>query len=181
MNPSRIATTVVQPAAHRRQIARPAWGSLIGGLVLGVALALLGVVLLGMPLALTRSTPLPLEAFYGEQAVRLAVGRVAGSGANPLAGNQEAIAAGAATYKQACAGCHAPNGSGRGGVAGGEYFYPPASNLTLPGTQEKGDAELHWIIKHGLGFTGMPRYGERMDDAKIWSIVAYLRTMPPQP
>ncbi|MFN8513553.1 MAG: cytochrome c [Chloroflexia bacterium] len=62
-----------------------------------------------------------------------------------------------------------------------EYFYPPASNLTAPGTRDKSDAELRWIIKEGLAFTGMPGYGARMDDQRIWSIVAYLRTLPPQP
>jgi mono/diheme cytochrome c family protein len=134
-----------------------------------------------MPLALTRSTPLPLEEFYGETAVGLAVGRAAGSATNPVAGNAEAIAAGKTAYDRACAGCHAPNGSGRGGVGGGEYFYPPATNLTAPGTQGKSDAELHWIVKHGLGFTGMPSYGARMDDGRIWNLVAYMRTLEPQP
>ena len=159
----------------------PAWGSLLGGACLGALATLLLVVLVGMPLALTRTTPAPLEEFYGETAVSLAVGRLAGDAANPLAGNAEAIAAGKAAYDRACAGCHAPNGSGKGGQGGGEYFYPPASNLTAPGTRDKTDAQLHYIVKHGLGFTGMPSYGARMDDQRIWGIVAYLRTLPPQP
>lgn len=171
---------VIPPSPARRRV-RPAWGSLAGGLLLGSLLTALLVLFVGMPLALTRSTPLPLEEHYAGYALDMAVGRRAGDAANPLAGNAEAIAAGGAAYQKACAGCHAPNGSGRGGAAGGEYFYPPASNLTAPGTRDKSDAELRWIIKEGLAFTGMPGYGARMDDQRIWSIVAYLRTLPPQP
>ncbi|CAA9585550.1 MAG: hypothetical protein AVDCRST_MAG18-3774 [uncultured Thermomicrobiales bacterium] len=103
----------------------PAWGSLVGGLLLGALLTLALILFVGMPLALTRSSPAPMEEFYGETAVNLALARVAGDAPNPVAGNQEAIAAGKAAYDRACAGCHAPNGSGRGGQGGGEYFYPP--------------------------------------------------------
>lgn len=180
MSQGTTAIEMSAPAPRARRM-RPAWGSLAGGLLLGALLTAALTLFVGMPLALTRSTPLPLEEHYADYAVSMAVARVAGDATNPLAGNTQAIAAGKTAYEQACANCHGMDGSGKGGRGGGEYFYPPATNLTMPGSQEKSDAELHWIIKEGLAFTGMPSYSTRMDDNRIWSIVAYMRTLEPKP
>ncbi|MFN8513554.1 MAG: hypothetical protein U0841_13390 [Chloroflexia bacterium] len=114
---------VIPPSPARRRVARG--GSLAGGLLLGSLLTALLVLFVGMPLALTRSTPLPLEEHYAGYALDMAVGRRAGDAANPLAGNAEAIEAGGAAYQKACAGCTRP--TARGGAA------PPAGVLLPTG------------------------------------------------
>ncbi|MFN8536557.1 MAG: hypothetical protein U0232_03645 [Thermomicrobiales bacterium] len=54
--------------------------------MLGSLLTALLVLFVGMPLALTCPTPLPLEEHYAGYALDMAVGLRAGDAANPLAG-----------------------------------------------------------------------------------------------
>jgi mono/diheme cytochrome c family protein len=106
----------------------------------------------------------------------MASSQAAGTTKNPLAGSSQGIQRGRIAYTGSCAVCHGATGDGRG--AFGVELYPPASNLQQPTTQGKTDAELFWIVKNGLSFLGMPGYGDRYEDTDIWSIVAYLRTLP---
>jgi mono/diheme cytochrome c family protein len=43
--------------------------------------------------------------------------------------------------------------------------------------KEKSDAVLFWITKNGLSFTGMPAFAKQYDDADIWAIVGYVRSL----
>lgn len=43
---------------------------------------------------------------------------------------------------------------------------------------EYSDAELYWIIKHGIKMTGMPAFGLTHSDEDLWAIVAFLRELP---
>ncbi len=40
------------------------------------------------------------------------------------------------------------------------------------------EAELFWVTKNGIRFTGMPAWGPSMTDAQIWDITAFLTTLP---
>ena len=38
---------------------------------------------------------------------------------------------------------------------------------------------LFWVVKNGINMTGMPSFGAiGMDDAEIWSVVAFLKKLP---
>jgi cytochrome c553 len=39
-------------------------------------------------------------------------------------------------------------------------------------------AELFYIVKHGVKFTGMPAWPARQRDDEVWAMVAFLRTLP---
>ena len=39
-------------------------------------------------------------------------------------------------------------------------------------------AELCWVIKNGIRMTGMPAWGPTHDDAELWDIVAFVKTLP---
>lgn len=153
---------------------RPRRGVLLG-LVIGALVVLLGVALVGMPLAVGHRADLPLERLYGDLAVEIAVQTQAGSQQNPVAQDRRALEAGRLAYTGSCAVCHGVSGDGKG--AFGEGLYPPATNLQGRDTQEKSDAKLFWIIKNGLSFLGMPAFGGNYTDEQIWELVTYTRSL----
>ena len=120
-------------------------------------------------------TDLPLERLYGNVAVSLAARLHAGKASNPVAQNQRALSEGAAAYLTGCAQCHGPTGTGNGVY--GQATYPNATDLTRGDAKEKSDAELFWITKHGLSFTGMPAFDGQYSDQEIWQLVAYMRAL----
>jgi mono/diheme cytochrome c family protein len=151
------------------------WGTLLVGLLLGVAGAGLIAAVVLAPLAIAHRQDLPLERSYGNVAVSLAARLNGGGATNPLAGNPRAVRAGLDAYTGSCAVCHGADGKGKG--AFGQATYPPATDLTTHDAKEKSDAELFWIIKNGLSFTGMPGFGDQYTDNDIWSMVSYVRAL----
>ena len=141
------------------------------GLVVGVAIT----VLVALPFALTHRSDFPLERRYGAAAVSLVARLFAGGAANPVASDRRALEAGRAAYTGSCAVCHGAKGDGRGVF--GPATYPDATDLTSAATKDKTDAELFWIVKNGLSFTGMPGFAQIYRDEDIWSIVTYLRAL----
>lgn len=84
-------------------------------------------------------------------------------------------ARGLAHFRAHCVQCH-----GAPGVAP----EPFALGLTpLPGSlshtaREWAPSELFWVIRNGIKMTGMPAWQFRMSDDELWSIVAFLKTLP---
>ncbi|HET8569494.1 MAG TPA: c-type cytochrome [Candidatus Limnocylindria bacterium] len=142
---------------------------------IGAAAALLLVVLVGLPLALTHRSELPLERRYASFAVSAVVALAAGDAKNPAGDDARAMAAGRAAYTGSCAICHGAEGDGRGRF--GSSTYPPAADLRAGTVRARTDAQLFWIVKHGLSFTAMPAFADVYDDGEIWSIVTYLRAL----
>lgn len=78
-------------------------------------------------------------------------------------------------YRLMCEVCHGGVGVERSEIARGLSPRPPrlaraASDWT--------DAELFWIVKHGIKATGMPAFGPTHDDASLLQIVAIVRMLP---
>jgi len=87
------------------------------------------------------------------------------------------IAKGASEYGAMCEGCHLGPGIGDNEFRRGLYPQPP--DLSKPdGSDEDESAEWFWVIKHGIKGSAMPAWGLTHDDATIWSIVAFIRTLP---
>jgi mono/diheme cytochrome c family protein len=145
------------------------------GIVVG-AIGILGIgLVIGGPLILAHRQDLPLERHYGNFAISVAARLGAGNQTNPLAGNNRAVEMGRNAYTGSCAQCHGARGDGKGVF--GQATYPNATDLTSNDAKEKSDAELFWITKNGLSFTGMPAFGDQYDDQGIWALVAYIRTL----
>src|SRR5438067_7955563 len=68
-----------------------------------------------------------------------------------------------------CSVCHGAPGVPRGDIAHGLYPQPP--NL-IAATSIYSDAELFWILKHGIKMTGMPSWADH-SDAELWATVAF--------
>ena len=143
--------------------------------IVGAAAALVLVLVVAVPFALTHRQDLPFEHMYGDAAVS-AVSRVLGGDAtNPFANDRRALDAGRIAYTGSCAVCHGAKGDGRGMF--GPTTYPHATDFTTDAAKGKTDAQLFWIVKNGLGFTAMPAFGAQYKDADIWAMVAYIRAL----
>lgn len=105
---------------------------------------------------------------------------------NPVAPTPESIAAGKKAYDAICAACH--GNMAQGAVKAGATIsiieeqrgkQPP--DLT-DGQWDHGssDGEIYAIIKKGVPPTMMAGFDGRIPDDEIWSIVNYLRTLPPK-
>lgn len=137
--------------------------------------ALVLVLVVALPFALTHRTDLPLEHVYGDAAVSVVSRILGGDAPNPVANDQRALTTGRAAYTGSCAVCHGAKGDGRG--AFGLTTYPHATDLMSENAKSKTDAQLFWIVKNGLGFTAMPAFSGQYQDADIWAMVAYIRAL----
>jgi mono/diheme cytochrome c family protein len=160
---------------HGRYVRRRSWRALALGLLLGALGEALVLLLVGAPLAVAHRSNAPLERWYSDVAVRIAARFGAGDRTNPAANDPKALTVGRSAYTGSCSACHGAAGDGRG--AFGPATYPPATDLTSPRTRAKTDAELFWIIKNGLSFTGMPAFGGQYRDQDVWALVTYLRAL----
>ena len=78
-------------------------------------------------------------------------------------------------YRQNCVMCHTPIGRTPRPMAVG--FNPQAPSFG-PDTDDMGPAELFWVTKNGIRFTGMPAWGPSLTDDEIWDLMAFLTTLP---
>ncbi len=58
-----------------------------------------------------------------------------------------------------------------------ENLNPAPPNLT-DANRRRDPAKDFWTIKHGIKATGMPAWGQSMDDRYIWELVALLEQLP---
>lgn len=100
---------------------------------------------------------------------------------SPLAADATALKQGEWGYQTYCAPCHSTDGAGNGPVTNntsGKRFQIPGSKLAGAdgALRTRSDGYLYTTIRNGGAL--MPGYGWALNDTEIWSIVAYLRTMP---
>ena len=93
----------------------------------------------------------------------------------PELGDHALILVGAENYDAMCATCHAPPGQSPSALAEGLNPVPP--NLQESG-EHMSAKELFWVTKHGIRMTGMPAWGLTHSDEELWSVVAFMKTLP---
>lgn len=97
---------------------------------------------------------------------------------NPLTPITEHIAAGRVAFSHYCIACHGLDGQNTG-VPFADSMSPPPPLLTSPDVQQYTDGQLKWVIDNGISPSGMPASKGMLSDEEIWSIVLYLRHLPP--
>ena len=80
-----------------------------------------------------------------------------------------------------CAGCHLSPGVDKTDFS--ENLYPKPPNFTKAEIvkryqTEDGAKQSFWAIKHGIMASGMPAWGASHDDARMWAMVAFIRSLP---
>jgi mono/diheme cytochrome c family protein len=135
------------------------------------ALVLVSVAKLGVLSVQADVAPGPLETTLLGSALHASVARRAPTGSNPMSASEENLRAGARLYRQMCSRCHGL--SKESDNTYGRSFYPPAPHLVLNRTSYT-DAEMFWIIKHGIRNTAMLAWGSLLSDDEIWQVVTLL-------
>jgi len=100
------------------------------------------------------------------------------SGKNPLPFTAENLAAGKEAFNHYCIACHGLDGQSTG-VPFAEHMSPPLPSLASAEVQQYTDGQLKWVIDNGISPSGMPASKGTLDDDEIWSIVIFLRHLPP--
>jgi cytochrome c6 len=80
---------------------------------------------------------------------------------------------GAALYKAKCAMCHGPDG--KGDTVMGKTL--KVHDLASADVQKQTDAQLAAVIHDGAANGKMPAYKDKLSDAQIKDLVAFIRTL----
>ena len=97
---------------------------------------------------------------------------------NPLRASSEVLADGKEAFSHYCVACHGADGRNTG-VPFADKLSPSAPSLDSPEVQSYTDGQLKWVIDNGIWPSGMPGSHGELSDEEIWSIVLYLRHLPP--
>jgi mono/diheme cytochrome c family protein len=119
------------------------------------------------------------ESALMHSAVHASVRRRAPEIPNPVSATDENLIAGGKFYLEGCSGCH--------GVPGkpdesSDSLYPRIPQLPTEGT-EYSEAQIFWIAKHGIRYSGMFANGKFNSDEKMWTMAAYIKrikNLPPR-
>ena len=82
---------------------------------------------------------------------------------------------GAGDFAEMCATCHGAPGKEPGEIGLGLNPRPP--RLEKGASLAWSASEMFWIVKNDIRMTGMPAFGPTHDDNRIWSIVAFARSL----
>ena len=97
---------------------------------------------------------------------------------NPLPDNPQSRADGKEAFSHYCVVCHGLDGQNTGVPFAG-HMSPPVPSLASPEVQQYTDGQLKWILDNGLSPSGMPGSKGILSDDELWSIVTYVRHLPP--
>jgi len=97
---------------------------------------------------------------------------------NPLVGTALNIENGKEAFSHYCAACHGLDGQNTG-IPFGDRMSPPIPMLNASQVQSYADGQLKWVIDNGISPSGMPGSKGILTDKEIWSIVVFIRHLPP--
>ncbi len=97
---------------------------------------------------------------------------------NPQAATAENINAGREAFSHYCSACHGLDGQ-KSGVPFADRMSPPVPSLASDNVQRYKDGQLKKIIDEGIAPSGMPGSRGILNEDEIWSIVVYIRHLPP--
>jgi mono/diheme cytochrome c family protein len=106
--------------------------------------------------------------------VRSIKAHAAGITVPPVFDDPAEVLVGVEHFAAHCAVCHGAPGVPKGDI--GRGLYPPPPDLAAI-AKLYSDAELFWIVKHGIKMTGMPAWSDH-SDAELWATVAFMRKLP---
>jgi mono/diheme cytochrome c family protein len=97
---------------------------------------------------------------------------------NPLPDTPATRADGKEAFSHYCVACHGMDGQATG-VPFVNHISPPIPSLASPDVQSYTDGQLKWILDYGIQPSGMPGSKGTLSDGELWSIVVFLRHLPP--
>lgn len=97
---------------------------------------------------------------------------------NPLPDTPENRSDGKEAFSHYCVACHGMDGQNTG-VPFADRMSPPIPSLASADVQSYTDGQLKWILDNGIFPSGMPGSKGILSDDELWSIVLFLRHLPP--
>jgi mono/diheme cytochrome c family protein len=97
---------------------------------------------------------------------------------NPIRTSAATIEDGKQTFAAYCIVCHGRDGQNTG-VPFANNMAPAIPSLLSRQVQDYNDGQLKWIIENGISPSGMPSSKGILTDHDMWTIVVYLRHLPP--
>jgi mono/diheme cytochrome c family protein len=97
---------------------------------------------------------------------------------NPIAYTPQSLADGKQAFTHYCVACHGLDGQNTG-VPFASQMTPPVPSLASTPVQSYTDGQLKWVIDNGISPSGMPASKGLLSDDEQWSIVIFLRHLPP--
>jgi mono/diheme cytochrome c family protein len=97
---------------------------------------------------------------------------------NPLHATTENWADGKEAFSHYCVACHGMDGQSTG-VPFVDHVSPPIPLLASDDVQRYTDGQLKWILDNGIRPSGMPGSKGILSDDELWSIIIFLRRLPP--
>jgi mono/diheme cytochrome c family protein len=97
---------------------------------------------------------------------------------NPLSDTPDNWADGKEAFSHYCVACHGIDGQNTG-VPFADRVSPPIPSLASGDVQRYTDGQLKWILDNGISPSGMPGSKGMLSDDELWSIIIFLRRLPP--
>jgi len=97
---------------------------------------------------------------------------------NPMAFGKQDVADGKEAFTHYCVACHGLDGQNTG-VPFADRMTPPVPSLASTDVQSYTDGQLKWVIDNGIAPSGMPASRGILSDDEQWTIVQFLRHLPP--
>jgi cytochrome c553 len=97
---------------------------------------------------------------------------------NPVPYTHENWEEGREAFSHYCVACHGNDGQNTG-VPFLDHVSPPIPSLASQDVQSYTDGQLKWILDNGIYPSGMPGSKGTLSDDELWSIVVFLRHLPP--
>ena len=139
-----------------------------------LVIVVFGYLRLGLAEVRADIPPSGFETYVMNSAVHASVRRTAPEVPNPVQPTDENLIAGAKFYLDGCAGCHGTPGKPENGK--GAVLFPIIPELPVIGT-EYTEAQVFWVVKHGIRRSGMFANGAYAKDSDLWTVAAYIKRM----
>jgi len=97
---------------------------------------------------------------------------------NPLPDNRNTWNDGKEAFSHYCVACHGMDGQNTG-VPFVDHISPPIPSLASKDVQSYTDGQLKSILDNGIWPSGMPGSKGTLSDDELWSIVVFIRHLPP--
>jgi mono/diheme cytochrome c family protein len=136
--------------------------------LVGLGVAGIAFVTLGLAPVATDSAPLPFEKLIAGAALHARVSKEAPK-SFPIAPSDQVYAAGAQIYQNNCAVCHGLPGQEQTAIAKGE-FPPPPPFFKGKGVTDDPAGVTYWKVANGIRLSGMPGFKASLSNEQMWEV-----------
>ena len=143
------------------------WGLIIG-LLIPAAIGY-GYFRYGYAPVATSSAPMPFEKTMARMALKARISKEAPKD-SPVQPTDENLTAGAKVYNDNCAFCHGWPGQPASKAAKGMFPLPPQLMTKDEMVTDDPVGVTYWKVKNGIRMTGMPGFGEMLNDNELWQV-----------